>query len=177
MGVAEQRRVAPELIEDKAGDEGALLGFEELPRPEQVREGAAPVDVRDQVDIGSALKRNRHIDDVAGAQVDLGRTAGALDDDLVEFCNEAGERGLDDRPQAAAALEPGQRGRGRVVAAHDDHRAVRVCAWFQEHRVHAHLGRRACRERLDVLRAPDLEPVGRHGGVSAHVLGFERRHP
>ena len=87
------------------------------------------------------------------------------------------ERGLDDRPQARAALEPGQRGRGRVVAAHDDHLAVRLRAWFQEHRVHAHLGRGARRERLDVLRAPDLEPVGRHGGVGAHVLGLERRHP
>ena len=78
-------------------------------------------------------------------------------------------------PQARAALEPGQPGRGRVVAAHDDHLAVRLRAWFQEHRVHAHLGPGACRERLDILRAPDLEPIGRHGGVGAHVLGLERR--
>ena len=29
---------------------------------------------------------------------------------------------------------------------------------------------------MNVLRAPDLEPIGRHGGVRAHVLGLEWRY-
>jgi hypothetical protein len=142
-----------------------------------VRERAAAVNVSDEVDVGPNLEGDCHVDDVGRAQVDLGRTASALDDDLVEFSDEALERGFDDRPQAVAALEPGQRGRDRVVSAHDDHLAVRLSLRLQEHGVHAHVGRNAGRECLNVLRAPDLKSVGGHGGVRAHVLGLERRDP
>ena len=99
-GVAKERRVAAELVQDKAADERALLGLEELPGPQQVRERAAPIDVGDEVDVCLALQRDRHVHDVAGAQIDLRWAAGAFDDDLVEFLDQTVERGLDDRPQA-----------------------------------------------------------------------------
>ena len=63
-----------------------------------MRERAAAVNVSDEVDVGPAFEGDRHVDDVGSAQVDLGRTPGALDDDLVEFSDEALERGFDDRP-------------------------------------------------------------------------------
>ena len=52
-GVAEQRRVASELVEDEATDERPLRGLEALPGPEQMRERAAPIDVGNEVDVGS----------------------------------------------------------------------------------------------------------------------------
>ena len=131
-------------------------GSQELPSPEQMRERAASVDIGDEVDLGPAFQRDRHVDDVAGAQVDLGWASGALDDDPVEVADQAVERGLDHRPEARPALEPGQFSRERVVAAHDDDLAVRVRLGFQEDRIYSGFGRNASCEGLDVLGAPDL---------------------
>ena len=44
-----------------------------------------------------------------------------------------------------------------------------------QHRVHGRLGLDAGGRRLQRLRAADLGPRGRHGGVVGHVLGLERR--
>ena len=70
--------VAAELVEDEAAHQGALVRREPLPRAEQGREGAAAVDVADQQHVGLGMQRHAHVDDVAGAQVDLGRAARRL---------------------------------------------------------------------------------------------------
>ncbi len=81
--------------------------------PEQVRERAAAVDVAAQQHRRRDLERDRHVDDVAVAQVDLGRAARALDHDDVVVVQQPVQRFAHDRPELRAALAPGQCARSR----------------------------------------------------------------
>jgi hypothetical protein len=44
----EQRGVTAKLVDDEAGNQGLVVGFEHRDRPEQMRQQATPVDVPDQ---------------------------------------------------------------------------------------------------------------------------------
>ena len=138
----------------------------------------AAVDVAAQQDGRLDLERDRHVDDVAVAQVDLRRTAGALDHDDFEVVDQPVQRRAHDGPEPPlGAPRPGQGARLRVHAAHHHHLAPRgVRGRLQEDGVHPRLGHGARGERLDVLCAADLAPVRRHRGVVAHVLRLEWRH-
>ena len=61
-------------------------------------------------------------------------------------------------------------------AALHDHLRADLALGLQQHRVHVHAGRHACRPRLQRLRAADLAAIGRDGGVVRHVLRLERPH-
>ena len=113
----EQRGVAAEAVEQEAGEQRALAVREAVPRAQQVREGAAAVDVAAQQHGRRDIERDGHVDDVAVTQVDLGRAARAFDHDDVEIVEQAVQRAAHDGPEPRAALAPGQprdaRGRPR----------------------------------------------------------------
>ena len=98
----EDRRVAAELVDDEAGDERLVVGLEQRERPEQRGEDAAAVDVADDQHGQAGRAGEAHVGEVAVAQVDLGRAAGALADDDVEARAQVGERVRDDRRAARA---------------------------------------------------------------------------
>ena len=168
--------VAAEAVEQEAREQVALGLGEAVPRAEQVCERPAAVDVAAQQDGRADLERDRHVDDVAVAQVDLGRTARALDHDDVVVVHQPVQRRANDRPERRAALAPGQTRDLVIGLAQHDHLRARVGLGLDEHRVHARLGRDARGGGLHDLRAPELAPVGRDAGVVAHVLRLERRH-
>ena len=69
----QQGRVAAELVEHKAFDEGSFVFGHQRPSAIQVRKSTAPVNVGHQQAFGLAVQRDAHVDDVAGVQVDLRR--------------------------------------------------------------------------------------------------------
>src|SRR3989441_9697537 len=103
-GIAQQRLLTPKLIQYKPLDEGLFLRFETVPGAEQVRKRPTAIDVSHQIHIGLALTGNAHVDDVAGAQVDLRRTAPTLDDYLLIVAQQAVQGLSHDGPQARLPL-------------------------------------------------------------------------
>ena len=173
----QQRCVAAEAVEQEARQQVALRVGQAVPRAQQVRERPAAVDVAAEQHGSRDLERDRHVDDVAVAQVDLRRAARALDHDDVVVVEQAVEGVAHDGPELRAALAPGQLRDGEVGRAqHDDLRA-RVGLGLDQHRVHAGLRRDARGCRLHDLRAAELAAVVGHAGVVAHVLRLERRDP
>jgi hypothetical protein len=83
LATAQQRAVTTEAVDDEAAHQRALVIAEAGQRADQMGEHAAAVDVRDDDDRAARRQRETHVRDVALAQIDLGRTAGALDDDEV----------------------------------------------------------------------------------------------
>ena len=139
---------------------------------------AAAVDVADQQHRHARGRGEAHVGDVAGAQVDLGRAAGALDQDEVGL-GRAGDRSY--RAPSAAASASARDSRAAwhcrtTLALHHDLRAD-LALRLQQDRVHVHRRRHAAGARLQRLGAADLAAVGGDGGVVRHVLRLERPHP
>ena len=88
----EDRVVAAELVDDEAGDERLVVGLEQREAAVERGEDAAAVDVADEHDREVGRAREAHVGQVARAQVDLGRAAGALADDDVVARAQVGER-------------------------------------------------------------------------------------
>jgi hypothetical protein len=125
---------------------------------------------------GSCAARARpHVGDVGGAQVDLGRRAGALADHDVVAGAQVGQALQRDLEQRGLVLPVAHRRHvGPGPAEHDDLRGL-VAAGLEQHGVHRRLGRHARGGGLDGLRTADLGAVGGDGAVEAHVLRLERR--
>ena len=77
--VVEQRGVAAKLVDDEAVDPRALVRLEHRVRADEAGDDAAAVDVAEQHHGHVGGRGKAHVGDVAGAQVDLGRAAGAFD--------------------------------------------------------------------------------------------------
>ena len=173
--IDEQGRVAAELVDDEAADEALFVHGKQPERPEELGEDAAAVDVADEEDGGIQVAGNGHVDDVGRLQVQLGRAAGALDDQEVEPDAEAVERLDDRRPEGPLALVVlAGRHRPPGVAMNNHLRAV-VGLGLEEDRVHVDVGLDPRGERLERLSPADLAAVGADGGVVRHVLRLERR--
>ena len=76
----EQPDIAAEFVDDIAGQPAALGRRQQRVRADELRDDAAALDVADQHDRHVGGLGEAHIGDVAGAQIDLGRAAGALDE-------------------------------------------------------------------------------------------------
>ena len=83
MRVVEQRRIAPELVDQIALEPRPLGRLEQRVRADQRRDHAALVDVADQHDRQVGRLGEAHVGDVVRAQVDLRRAAGALGQDQI----------------------------------------------------------------------------------------------
>ena len=168
---AEQRGVAAEPVEDEAGEPLAGRVGDERPRAVEVGERAAAVDVGDEQGGGVGVGEHPVVDEVG--EVDLGRAAGALDDDELVLAAQPVERRGHRRPQVRAALAPRHRGEVGPGDAVDDDLAAGVGLRLQQHRVHPHVGLDAGGPGLQPLGDADLAAVD-DAGVVRHVLGLER---
>ncbi|MNN46735.1 hypothetical protein D3C81_1611270 [compost metagenome] len=139
-------------------------------------EHPALVDVGDQDHRAVHRLGEAHVGDVAGAQVDLRRRAGALDQHHPVL-----------RTQALVRLEHRLHGHALVVvvgdgvhaghrAAVDDHLGADVAVGLEQHRVHVGVRRQIGGLGLHRLGAADLAAIGGHRRIERHVLRLERRH-
>ena len=116
-----------------------------------------------------------HVDDVVRFEVDLGRTAGPLDDERVKLLLQALQGRLDLR-ECLEGIAGVVLARAHVPdgpAREDDLRAG-IARRLQEHGIHVHHRLKARRLRLRDLRAAHLKAVLRDIRVECHVLRLER---
>ena len=147
-------------------------------RADQAGDDAAALDVADQHDRHVGRLGKAHIGDVAAPQVDLGRAAGAFDQDEVGLRAQAA-RSCPAPPAAARACAAGSRAPSACPTRWP---CTITCApvsvsGFSSTGFMCTRRRHAAGARLQRLRAADLAAVGRHGGVVRHVLRLERPHP
>ena len=81
--VVEQARIAAELVDDVAAQRRPFTRVQDRPGADQAGDDAAAVDVGDEHDGNAGGLGEAHVGDVAVAQVDLRRAAGALDEHQV----------------------------------------------------------------------------------------------
>lgn len=143
-------------------------------RADQGRDHTTAVDIADENHGHVSAGGKPHIGDVAGAQVDFGRRAGAFDDHEIGAGGHLFET-LHDRAEEARfeSLVFLPLGLARHPALDDD-LAAHIRLRLQKHRVHMHGGRHARGKRLEPLRTADLAAVVGNGGIVRHVLGLER---
>ena len=171
----EQLDVAAEAVDDEALHARLLRGRKQFQRADEVREDAAAVGVGDEDHRAIHFLGKAHVGDVAVAQVDLGRAAGALDqhafvlrtEPLIRF-----EHRLH-RPRLVLVIGDGVEILQRP-AVDDDLRAL-VGVRLQQHRVEIGMRLQAGSQRLQRLRAADLAAVDGDGRIQGHVLRLERR--
>ena len=173
--VGEAGAVAPEAVDCEARDQRRVGRVEHDARADEGRDGAAPVDVREQADRCVDTACEAHVGDVVPAQIGLGGAAGALDHDQIGSGREPLEALEHGSEQTTAAVEelagrpPGQ----HPPPQHDLRGAVRF--GLQQHRIHVDGGGEAGGARLQRLRASYLPAAGAGGRVVRHVLRLERR--
>ncbi len=145
-------------------------------RAGQARDDAAAIDIAEHHHGHIGGRRKSHIGDVAGAQIDLRRAAGALDQHDIGVAGEMRKALQHGRQQRRFLVQIVFRAqRAPALALHDDLRAG-VALRLQQHRVHVHAGRHPRRPRLHRLGPADLAAFDRDGGIVRHVLRLERRH-
>ena len=179
--VIEQRDVAAELVDEIADDHAPVLFRQDQMGAGDRGDDAAAIDVADEDHRHVGARRKAHIGNVAAPQIDLGRRAGAFDDDEVGTLADLG-------PGVEHGIH--QTGFQRLVVACPrlaEHLALHhhlradIGLRLEQHRVHMDGGRNATGDRLQPLGAADLaaEFVARYigdGGVVRHVLRLERPH-
>ena len=142
--------------------------------PDDLGDDAAAIDIADQHNGNVGSPGEAHIGDVATAQVDLGRTARALDQDEVGFGLEAAEAvedGLQEPRLPGLVLA---RLRMADDAALYHHLRTDLALRLQQNRIHVDGGRHPRGTGLQRLGATDLTAVHRHGGIVRHILRLER---
>ena len=172
----EQSNIAAKLVDDEAVDPRQFVRLQNQMRAGKARDDAAAIDVPEHHHGHIGGRGKSHIGDVAGAQVDLRRTAGAFDQDDIGIAREMGKTLQHRRQQGGLLVQIvlcAQR--APAFALHDDLRAG-IGLRLQQHRVHVHARRHPRRPRLHGLGAADLAALDRDGGIVRHVLRLERRH-
>ena len=143
---------------------------------DEAGDDAAAVDIADEHDRHVGRLGEAHVGDVAGAEIDLGRAAGALDQHDVHAFADDGEAFQHSGQQFT--LPPtilGGAHRPCPLALHDDLRAG-VGLRFEQDRVHVDRWRQPRGTCLQGLGATDLATALGDRGVVRHVLRLERRH-
>ena len=117
----QQGDVAAELVDDKPGNPLPLALAEQVQRPDQVGEHAAPVDIGDEDDRAVGLLGETHVGDIPVAQVYLRRTAGAFRHNIVVTVLQAAVGFHDGAQQGGFSFVVRQRIQGRINLAVHDH--------------------------------------------------------
>ena len=100
----EDFHIAAEFVDDKAADARLLVLVQQLDRAVERGEHAAAVDVPDEQHRCVHELRKSHVHDVVLLEIDLGRAAGALDDNDVVLGGEAVGRSVFLCPQYSRAV-------------------------------------------------------------------------
>ena len=173
----ENRLVAAELVDHQTLAQGLFIVVEQHERAEQLREHAPAVDVAHEQHRRRRHLGHAHVHDVVVFQVNLGRAAGALQDDDVEAACQVviGAHDVGDELVLVGEVLASAHGLASL-AVHDD-LAARVAGRLQQNGVHGHLGWNARRLGLHHLGTTHLITRRRDGRVQRHVLRLERGHP
>ena len=91
--LVEEAQVAPELVDDDAPDEPAVVGRLEGDAAIDGGEHAATVDVAHEYDVGSCVAGHREVHQVGVAEIEFGDAAGALHHDGIVARGQAVEGG------------------------------------------------------------------------------------
>ena len=133
----------------------------------------AALDVGDETNRHAGPARKTHIGDVTAPEVDLRRTAGALDDNEFELTAKPPETLEHGFEQCAATTHVIGGTTRRHRAAVDDHLRRAVGLRFEQHRVEVNTRCQTGGLRLQRLGAADLTAVRTGGRVVGHVLRLE----
>ena len=174
--LVEQSGIAAKLVDDEAADARALVRLQHQMRAGKTGDHAAAIDVADQHHRHIGRGGKSHIGDIAGAQIDFGRTAGAFDQYDIGLARKLRKTVQYRRQQCRLLVEIVLRPqRAPALALHDDLRTA-VGLRLQQHRIHVYARSHSRRARLHRLGAADLAALHRNGRIVRHVLRLERRH-
>ena len=178
-GAGEQRRIAPELVDDVTLRQRAFGRAHERVGADEVRNDAAARDVAHQDHGRLGRQGEAHVGDVAFAQVHFRRASGPFDQYQFRFGPQDREAFQNRRHEARLK---------RVVVAGvgvpsdpslDDHLRSHVRGGLEQHRIHVDAGGDARGLRLEGLGAADLAgaagTVVGNGGVDFHNFPADRR--
>ncbi len=172
----QQRDIAAKTIDHETGHARAFARREQGQRADQMREHARRGRCGDQVTGQSTVFGIAQVGDVAIAQIDLGRTAGAFDDQPHRTAP-AGVRARRARPRRRCACSRDNRERP-CCRSNDRARDLRagVAVRFSSTGLKSVCGRQPTGLRLHRLCATDLAAIDGDRRVQRHVLRLERRH-
>jgi len=145
--------------------------------PDDLRNDAAAVDIPGQHDGDRGGTGEAHVGDVARAQIDLGRGAGALNDDEIHVGGERREALQHGGQQPVFQRRVVARTDGGQAPPLHDHLGADIGLGLQEHRVHVRRRRPAGGERLQRLGPADFPAFLGDGRIVRHVLRLERGDP
>ena len=173
VGVAEQRRIPPELVDQKSGDKTPFLRGECRPGAEKRGVDAAPVDVSGQNYRSFRVGGHAHVDQVARFEVDFAGTARSFKHHRIVAGTQGVVGGGHLMPQFrfSAEILPDRTVPHRFPE--HDHLAADVARRLEQNRIHAHIRVEPARLRLHRLGAADLAAVRGDEGVQRHVLRLE----
>ena len=155
---------------------GGIVGIDHGLDADHLRDHAAAIDVADENDRHVGAPRKAHIGDVVGAQIDLGRAAGAFDQHQIGLRLQPLEAFQHRRHQRRLHRRIVARAQGRDALALHDHLRADIGLRLQQHRVHVGVRLDAGGERLQRLGAADLAAIDGDGRIVRHVLRLERQH-
>ena len=139
-------------------------------------EDTATVDVGNQDDRAVYRLGKTHVSDVARAQVDLRRTACALDHNCLVFGHQPCMGAQHGVARHALVVVVGAGIHVANDAPVNDDLCTHITVGLEQHRVEIGVGWQATRLCLHRLSATDFAAVSGYSTVQRHVLGFERRH-
>ena len=173
---AQDLHVATEFVDDKPLDAITLVGLQQFHGTVKLGEHAAPVDVACQQDGGIHQFCKAHVDDIIRFQVDLRRTACALNHDDIHIFGQTVVGGENLRDERFFHLEIGGCGHlAPYLAVHDDLTA-HVTAGFEQDGIHPHVRFHSCCLCLHHLCPAHFQPVTGDKAVQCHVLALEGSH-
>ncbi|MPM61967.1 Arginine--tRNA ligase [bioreactor metagenome] len=172
----EQAHVAAEAVDDEALDPCLLARGKQFQRADQVGKNAAAVDVGDDDHRAIDGLGKAHVGDVAVAQVDLGRRAGAFDENAVVVRGQPrpGFEHSAHRARLVLMVGLGIEVGGNLTV--DDHLRPAVGGRLQQHRVEVGMRFQPAGQRLQRLRPANFATIDGDRRIERHVLRLERRH-
>ena len=135
----EETRVAAKLVEDETSNQSPLRLGQERPRPVQMGERPATVDVRDQKHHRPPELPHPHVGHIDVPQIELGRAAGPFGNHQLELRLQGAKRGLDRRPQRRRPSSPRRATQLAIHLPHHHDLTAHVPLRLHQHRVHAHI--------------------------------------
>ena len=176
QAVVEQRDVAPEPVDQKTYHVCPISVRQNRVGPDHRRDHPAPVDVADQHHRTAGRLGKPHIGDVAGPQIDLRRTASALDQQQIRVLRQPRRTFQHRRQQFGLQSLIFPRTGVADPFAVDHHLGADIGLRLQQYRIQIDHRIDSGGPRLQRLGPADLTAIDRDGGVVRHVLRLERPH-
>ncbi len=167
---AQERHIAAEFIDDHPFHARPLLRLQQRQRAVNRGKHPAAVDIGHQDHRALRHLGHAHIDDIAVAQVNLRRTAGAFQHQRLILSGQALVDREDLLAQAWLVLVIAHRIHAGRHLPHQHHLRLTVAGGLEQNRIHADIRRNPGRFGLENLRPAHLFAIRRNAGVQRHIL-------